>query len=90
MSSASLSTSAAARDSTRAYSADLEQYHRAKAIRPVGKLAACQALPAAEAAALLAAVQAPAKCFHQSLLSTIIQEMLRKGFIVVLCQDCNS
>ena len=44
------------RDAPRAYSADLEQhYQRAnRAIRPVGKLG--QAMPAAEAAALLAAV----------------------------------
>ena len=43
------------RDAPRAYSADLEHYQRAnRAIRPVGKLG--QAMPAAEAAALLAAV----------------------------------
>lgn len=44
----------ASRDGARAYSTDLEQYQCSKAIRPVGKLG--QAMPAAEAAALLAAV----------------------------------
>ena len=55
LSSASLTTSGA-RDGVRAYSADMENHQRSRAIRPVGKLAAGQAMPAAEAAALLAAV----------------------------------
>ena len=44
----------ASREAPRAYSADLEHYQRARAIRPVGKLG--QVMPAAEAAALLTAV----------------------------------
>ena len=55
LSSASLATSGA-RDGVRAYSADMDNHQRSRAIRPVGKLAAGQAMPAAEAAALLAAV----------------------------------
>ena len=55
LSSASLTTSGA-RNGVRAYSADMDGHQRSRAIRPVGKLAAGQAMPAAEAAALLAAV----------------------------------
>lgn len=55
LSSASLTTSGA-REGVRAYSADMETYQRSRTTRPVGKLAASQAVPAAEAAALLAAV----------------------------------
>ena len=55
LSSASLTTSGA-RDGVRAYSADMDNHQRSRAIRPVGKLAAGQAMPAAEATALLAAV----------------------------------
>ena len=71
LSSASLSTSAA-RDGARAYSADMDNYQRARAIRPVGKLAASQAMPAAEAAALLAAVsllRTPRLCINAAVCS---------------------
>ena len=55
LSSASL-TMSGGREGVRTHSADMEAYQRSRAIRPVGKLAASQAMPAAEAAALLAAV----------------------------------
>ena len=52
--SSALQAAGASREAPRAYSADLEHYQRARAIRPVGKLG--QVMPAAEAAALLTAV----------------------------------